>query len=356
MDTNNNQLKESRDRIDDIDSGIIDLLARRQIEVERILEYKKKNSLPVYNPAREEDMISRLRILGREKNLDPDFLEELFRIIIGRSRVEQNDSRSKTGVRPGTKVLVVGGTRGMGKYFAERLKDSGYETRVMGSRDWDRVKDLCKGIDLALISVPIDSTVEVIEKISAFLPEKAVLADLTSVKKEPLKAMMTFHRGPVAGIHPVFGPSSSGMDKQIIAVTQGRDMNECQWLMDQLSQWGAIVVYSDAEEHDRIMAVVQALRHFATFAFGRFLFENKTDLFRTLEFSSPIYRLELGMVGRLFAQGPDLYSGIIFASSDRKDILKKYIFSMSELMDMVGKGDKKEFTRQTMKCPLNGTT
>ena len=51
MDTNNNQLKESRDRIDDIDSGIIDLLARRQIEVERILEYKKKNSLPVYNPA-----------------------------------------------------------------------------------------------------------------------------------------------------------------------------------------------------------------------------------------------------------------------------------------------------------------
>ncbi len=61
------------------------------------------------------------------------------------------------------------------------------------------------------------------------------------------------------------------------------------------------------------MGIVQSLRHFATFAFGQFLKRRQISLSRTLEFSSPIYRLELGMVGRLFAQDSSLYSEIIFA-------------------------------------------
>ena len=94
------------------------------------------------------------------------------------------------------------------------------------------------------------------------------------------------------------------------------------------------------------MAVVQALRHFATFTFGRFISRQNIDLFRSLEFSSPIYRLELGMVGRLFAQDPALYSGIIFASQERCEMLKDFLSSMTETMDIVVKGDKEEFEKQ----------
>ena len=65
--------------------------------------------------------------------------------------------------------------------------------------------------------------------------------------------------------------------------------------------------------------MVQALRHFATFIFGRFLYQRRINLNRTLEFSSPIYRLELDMVGRLFAQDPELYSEIIFATPERPE-------------------------------------
>ncbi|MBN1849084.1 MAG: bifunctional chorismate mutase/prephenate dehydrogenase [Deltaproteobacteria bacterium] len=339
-------LEASRVRIDEIDKELIDLLAERQAEVERIIDFKKKHHMPVRHPTREEDMISRRRLLGADRNLDPDYLEEIFRTILRQSRLEQTDSISKNGIRPGATVLIVGGTGGIGSYFKDWFIKSDYDVRVMGSRDWNRVEELCRDIDLALISVPIDSTVSVIEKISPFLPAGCVLADLTSIKKAPLQAMLKSHKGPVLGIHPLFGPTTSTMDKQIIVATPGRDADACKWIIDQLVEWGAVMVQSTEDEHDHIMAVVQALRHFATFAFGRFIFRHKVDLFRSLEFSSPIYRLELGMVGRLFAQDPALYSGIIFASPERIRLLKDYILSMGESIEMVEKGDKEEFNRQ----------
>jgi chorismate mutase/prephenate dehydrogenase len=341
-----NTLDKSRDRIDLIDSKIIDLLTERQAEVEKVIEYKKLKNMPVRHPAREEDMISRRRLMAKGKGLDPDYVEELFRSLLRQSRVEQTESKSEKGVKPDATVLIVGGKGGMGRYFAQWFYKSGYNTRVLGRNDWDKIEVLCKGIDLAIVSVPIESTLSVIERLTPYIPENAVLSDLTSIKKEPVNAMMKLHKGPVLGIHPLFGPSTSSMDKQIIVVTPGRDEVACKWVIDQMLEWGAITVRSSGEEHDRIMAVVQALRHFATFTFGRFLYKKNVDLFRSLEFSSPIYRLELGMVGRLFAQAPDLYSGIIFASDERRSMLKEYIYSITELISMVESSDREEFEKE----------
>jgi chorismate mutase/prephenate dehydrogenase len=97
------------------------------------------------------------------------------------------------------------------------------------------------------------------------------------------------------------------------------------------------------------MGIVQALRHFATFTFGQFLKRRRISLSRTLEFSSPIYRLELGMVGRLFAQDPSLYSEIIFASGKRRELLKDYLASVTENLEMLEKGDKDLFQREFQK-------
>jgi chorismate mutase / prephenate dehydrogenase len=342
-------LESLRRKIDEIDLGIIKLLSDRQAQVDELVTFKKAHNLSVYHPAREEDMISERRAAGIKAGLDPDYLEELFRGIMRRSRMGQTDSISRKGIRDGATVLIVGGTRGMGKFFYEWFKRSGYNVRAMGSQDWGNIETLCKDIDLAIISVPIAVTGSVIQRIVPFLPAQCILSDLTSIKERPMKDMLESHKGPVIGLHPMFGPTTSSMDKQIIAVTPGRDADTCKWLVDQLSAWGAIVVHADGKEHDEAMAIVQTLRHFATFIFGRFLYRRKVDLFRTLEFSSPIYRLELGMVGRLFAQDPSLYSEIIFASPERRALIKDYIASVTESIDMVEKEDKEEFNRQFSK-------
>ena len=341
-----NRLDSLRQAIDDIDSQIVSLLSSRQKQVNRIVAVKKEHNLPVYHPAREEDLISAMRKQAADADLDPEFVEEIYRIIMRRSRIEQTGKMAEAAVRPGATVLIVGGRGEMGRYFASCFSNAGYTVRILDRDDWDRAAALCAGIDLAVISVPIDITVRTIENIGPLLPKTAVLTDITSIKKEPVEAMKRAHKVPALGLHPLFGPTTSSLDKQIIVSTPARDEEACRWVTEQLSAWGGIIVRSTPEEHDEIMAIVQSLRHFATFAIGRFMEQKKVPIKRTLAFSSPIYRLEMGMVGRLFAQDPALYAEIIFASDARKKLLKDYIESLGQTMDMVEKGDREAFVAE----------
>jgi len=338
-----NDILALRARIDEIDGQILSLLAQRQIQVEKVVKLKKIHNIPVYHPAREEDLISKLRVQANKTNLDPDFMEDLYRLILRQSRVKQIDQMAGKGVRPDTSVLIIGGDGQMGQFFASLFRKSGYEVRILEKKDWNNAKQLCENIDLALISVPIEITCDIIEQIAPFLGPKTILADLTSIKDEPLKKMLESHPGAVTGLHPLFGPSSGSLDKQIVVVTAGRDSDRCQWLVDQMTLWGAVIVPCSAEEHDEIMEIVQTLRHFATFSFGQFLYEKHARLERTLEFSSPIYRLEFGMVGRLFAQDASLYSEIIFATKQRRQLLKDYIASLNNHLEMLEANDKHLF-------------
>lgn len=337
-----------RQDIDSIDERIVSLLAERQAVVEKVVALKKANSLPVYHPAREENLIYNRRAQAKKAGLNEDYIEELYRGILRRSRLEQSSRMASKAVRAGV-VLIVGGTRGMGLYFKKYFSEAGYEVRVMGSKDWPDVERLCDGIDLAIISVPITITCETARKLAPHLPKNAVLTDLTSIKEIPLKGMLEAHAGPVVGLHPLFGPTTSTLDKQIVVATPGRDDEACKWVEDQFSAWGSIVVRATAKEHDEIMGCVQSLRHFATFCFGQFLSKRGIDLSRSLEFSSPIYRLELCMVGRLFAQDPSLYSGIIFASEERRELLKGYVESLAGNLEMLEKGDTEHFREEFMK-------
>ncbi len=343
------ELEILRRQLDNIDREIVSLLGKRQAEVERVVSLKKAYNLPVYHPAREEDLLSQRRIQGAEAELDPDYIEDIYRRILRQSRVEQTARLAQKGVRAGATVLLVGGLGSMGQYFHNWFADAGYNIRILDRHDWPNADKLCEGIELAIISVPIEVTNAVADRLGPYLPADCVLADITSIKESPLNAMLDSHEGPVVGLHPLFGPTTSTMDKQIVVVTPGRNLPACKWLIDQFSVWGSIILQVSAKEHDEVMSIVQTLRHFATFAFGQFLRRRHVDLSRTLEFSSPIYRLELGMVGRLFAQDPSLYSEIIFASPERLTLLKDFLTSLTENLAMIEKGDKDVFSAEFRK-------
>jgi len=339
-------LEAHRRRVDDIDRRLVELLAERQAAVEQIAELKRKHNLPAYHPAREENLLSQRRRQAQAAGMDPDFVDELFRCILRQSRVRQTAGLTLKSSRPGARVLVVGGKGAMGEYFARWFANSGYTVRILDRDDWERAAELCADIDLALLCVPIDVTASVCRRLGPFLPSRCVLADVTSIKEEPLRAMLEAHRGPVLGLHPLFGPGTSTMDKQIIVYAPGRAPRETEWLLDQLDAWGGILLESDAAEHDEIMSVVQALRHFATFVFGRFLCRKGIDLPRALEFSSPIYRLEMGMVGRFFAQDPHLYAEIVFSSARRRQLLRDFVLSSQEIKEMLEEDGRERFVEE----------
>lgn len=343
------QLDQLRQEIDRIDKQMVELLAQRRRTVEQVVQVKQQHDLPTFHPAREENLISARRAQAVQAGLDPDYVEDLFRTVLRNSRVGQLDTLGRRGVRPGANVLIVGGRGNMGRFLARWFSQSDYEVRILDREDWAQVQTLAANVDLCLLAVPIGITPSVAAQIAEHLPSGCILADITSLKREPLEAMLRAYSGPVVGLHPLFGPATTTMDKQIVAVSPGRNPEACQWLLDQLSLWGNILVETPADEHDEIMGIVQALRHFATFAFGQFLCSQEVPIHRTLELSSPIYRLELAMVGRLFDQDPSLYAEIVFATPERQELLKSFIRSLDANFGLIERGDKAEFTAQFRK-------
>jgi chorismate mutase / prephenate dehydrogenase len=338
-----------REQIDSIDTQLVDLLAQRLRVVHKVTEVKQQHDLPTFHPAREENLISARRAQATQAGLDPDYVEDLFRTVLRHSRVGQLDTLGRRGVRLGARILIVGGRGQMGRFFSNWFRQSDYDVRVLDREDWPQVSSLAAGADLCLLAVPIDLTAAVADQIAPHLPPACVLADITSLKHKPLEAMLHSHAGPVVGLHPLFGPATTTMDKQIVVVSPGRQMEQCQWLLDQLTVWGNVLVETPAAEHDEIMGIVQALRHFATFTFGQFLHSRGVPILRTLELSSPIYRLELAMVGRLFAQDAEMYAEIVFATPERLTLLKDYIESLQQNLGLVQRGDKAEFVARFRK-------
>lgn len=337
------QLSRLREQIDAVDRQMLDLLEKRLALVAQVGEVKSEHGMPIYAPEREASMLASRREEAQKKGISPDLIEDILRRIMRESYTSENDSGFKClnpSLRP---VTILGGNGQLGRIFTRLFKLSGYEVRVLGRNDWDRAEELLSDAGLVIVSVPINTTCDVISKIGSYLADDCILADFTSIKHEPLQAMLKAHRGPVVGLHPMFGPDIASLAKQVVAYCDGRMSEEYQWLLEQIQIWGAKIEPISALEHDQNMTLIQAMRHFNSFVYGVHLAEENPRLDKLVALSSPIYRLELAMVGRLFAQDPVLYADIIMASPRNLAMIKRFHQRFGEAIVLLENSDKETF-------------
>ncbi|MFZ7134876.1 bifunctional chorismate mutase/prephenate dehydrogenase [Avibacterium avium] len=336
-------LKELRTEIDTLDQELLQLVAKRLALVKKVGEIKHQHGLPIYVPNREAEMLQARRQEAEKLGVPPDLIEDVLRRLMRESYTRENQFGFKT-VNPNIKkIVIVGGKGKLGGLFARYLQLSGYQVESLGRNDWDNAAQILSGADVVIVSVPIVNTVETIERLAPYLTENMLLTDLTSVKKAPLAKMLEVHKGAVVGLHPMFGPDIASMAKQVVVRCNGRYPERYQWLLDQISIWGAKIYQVDATEHDQSMTYIQALRHFATFANGLHLSKQPVELAKLLALSSPIYRLELAMIGRLFAQDGALYADIIMDKPENLEVIESLKQSYEESLKFFEQGDKQGF-------------
>lgn len=237
-------------------------------------------------------------------------------------------------------VTIVGGKGVMGQFFQQRLSVAGHHVKTLGRTDWDKVSELLADADLVLISVPIDRTIEIIGQIAPSLPANAVLADITSIKAPIVTAMLASHSGPVVGLHPMFGPGVQSFLSQKVVICPGRDDEACQWLLDFMAEDGGDLIVCTPEEHDQMMVAVQAIRHFSAFGLGVFLAQEGIDIGRSLELSSPIYRIGINNVSRLFGQDASLYVEIMLSTEERRKAIARLANTFVRLAKLVEGEDR----------------
>lgn len=340
------ELESPRKRLDEIDEQILDLLSERGEIVRDVIKKKVENQLPVFVPAREEEKTKAFKELAKTKDIDPDWAEDFLRMIMTASRATQSQEKFPIATTRPKHILIIGGEGGMGSLYKRMAKQTGHVVYSVDKSNWYELEEWIPKLDMAIVTVPINVTENVIERLSGRLKKETILADFTSNKSTPIEAMLKAHEGPVVGLHPMHGPDVENLSKQLMVFCNARYGEKATWFKDQCELWGMRVIEADPEKHDHVMHLVQGLRHFVALLHGSFMEEYDLKPQDMLDYSSPIYRAELMMTGRIFAQDAELYADIVFANKERRELLLTFFNHHKKLATLVEQNDREGFIKE----------
>lgn len=240
----------------------------------------------------------------------------------------------------GIKIGIIGGTGGMGRWFADLLIREGYAVAVAGRSGKPDLVYLAETSDVVIISVPMAVTDETIARVGPHVREEALLMDLTSVKEAPVKAMLAASSSEVIGCHPLFGPTTATMAGENVVICPARGDKWLSWWKTLLAGQGAVITEMAPEEHDRFMAVVQGLNHLNTLALGMVLRKKNITLPDLRHLTTPLFTAKAGILARVLTGNPALYADLFTQNSYLEELIELYDEALRELKSKIGARDR----------------
>lgn len=236
-------------------------------------------------------------------------------------------------------VGIIGGTNGMGCWLADILTAQGCIVHVTGRKTKMTAAAAAEISDVIVVSVPIAATNGVIAQVGPLLKKEKLLMDLTSLKKEPVARMLACSEAEVVGCHPLFGPTVLQAAGHNIVLCRGRGSVWYDWIKNIFEKEGYTLLERTPGEHDRMMAVVQALNHLNTITLGLAIAETGVPLEEVNRFSTPIFKTKMDIVKKVFTESPALYADIIAGNPELDDLLRTYESVVRDIRGLVTAGD-----------------
>jgi chorismate mutase/prephenate dehydrogenase len=312
--------------------------------VRRIGALKAGAHRPLFDRQREREVYARSRTVAREVGLDPEVARRLMQVLVESSHDEQDAvGRGASPSLQPRRFLLIGGDGRMGRLISAQLRGRGHTVTVLERDDGQQAATLVAAAEIVVVAVPMGAAVQVIETVGPMLRADQLLCDINSLKRSVCAAMETACVGEIVGLHPMFGPTVGTLRRQKVVWCPVRTGVLAAWLKDEFGRMGVELVETTPETHDRMMAVVQVLVHYSTLVMGDALRRTGVDLEQSLAFTSPIYRLELAFVGRLFTQDPDLYAEIEMSNPHGKEVRRCFRDAAAQLAETIETGDRGEF-------------
>ncbi len=276
-------LNRIRDRIDEIDREILQLLKNRYENARLLGRIKSRRNLDYRDPEREKNILRSIELTTTSLGLDPKLVQPIFEQIFASSIQIQKPQPNRTakGLQD-TKILIVGGTGGMGRFFARLLALNGAEIKLAG-REIGRTRVAAKEMevesgtlldaassDIVIISAPMQETTRIASEIIPLMKPESLLVDFSSVKTgvTDMIAEKIPRKNEYVSLHPLFGPNTDHIHSQTLAIILSSPGPQWHKLAKALEREGAKFVSMSAAQHDKTMAYVQGLHHFALIAFG----------------------------------------------------------------------------------------
>src|SRR2546425_12858758 len=272
-----------RDRIDELDQEIVRLLKNRHENAKALGRIKSQRGLDYRDPEREKIILSRIERAATSLDLDPKLIRPIFEQILALSVQAQQDRPEKSAKRlDQVRILIVGGTGGMGRFFARFASLQGAKVKLAG-REINKTRTAAKEMevepgtildaassDIVILAVPMEETVRVATETASLMTTGCLLADLSSVKTgisdwiaEKIPKGLEY-----MSLHPLFGPGVDHLHDQVIVAVPYRPGQKWSRLARALQGGGSKLITMSAAQHDKTMAYVQGLHHFALISLG----------------------------------------------------------------------------------------
>ena len=263
-------------------------------------------------------------------------------------------------------MTIIGGTRGLGKWMAEHLKNdfnititsrnepSGKEiAKELGVKYNNNNIDAVKDADIILFCVPIVFMVDTIKEVAPHAPEGSLLMDVASIKTEAAEALDKYapENVEIMPCHPMFGPRVPTLERQIIVLTpfENRPNNWLKRIKDYLNSANCEIVITTPQEHDKYMSIVQGLTHFSYIALASTIRKLNINVKESRNFSSPVYSLMLDMASRIVYQNPYIYYSIQKNNKETENARKALIKESIYLSNLIEDGDEEDFVKTIVK-------
>jgi prephenate dehydrogenase len=234
-------------------------------------------------------------------------------------------------------IGIIGGTGGIGRWFAGFLEKEGYTVLVSGRKTGLDIPTMGRKCQVVIVSVPIGITPEVIGRVGPHMKKESLLMDLTSLKGEPVKCMLKSSVSEVIGVHPLFGTAADSIAGHKIVLCPARTRKWLNWLKGILTKNGADIIETTPERHDELMALVQVLNHLNSITMGMILRDSGVDLVELKRFATPMFHTKLDTIKKVFTNNPRLYAEIITLNPNIHKILDLYGKTLSNLKGLISK-------------------
>lgn len=232
------------------------------------------------------------------------------------------------------KTVLVGARGRMGAMLMARAAEAGLP--VSGA-DLPLTPEIlaptCENADLALICVPAAVLEATLAKVCPHLPSAAVLADITSVKEQPLRQMEQIWPGPVVGTHPLFGPRPEPDADLPVAVTPGHNANEQHLALVEgfFTALGCRIFQTTAQKHDQAMARIQGMNFITSLAYFALL-AGQDDL---LPYLTPSFDRRKAAARKMLTEDAQLFAGLFEANPHSHEAVRQY----RQMLNLAAAGD-----------------
>ena len=241
-------------------------------------------------------------------------------------------------------IGIIGGTGKMGTAFKNAFESIGLEVLISDESSPEKEKNIIKNCDWIILSVPIDQTVSVFNRIKNNISKDQIFSDFTSVK-----SILSDHvqecEFEFISCHPLFGPLNNFNGQNIVTIQV--NTSEKHIYIDKIFKKLELKVtqLKDFEEHDRYMSLIQGMTHFSHVCFTTAMKKMDLDLDKIMDICSPIYQSNISFSSRITGGDENLYTNIIMDNPINKEVIDMYLDTSKEISSLINNKDYENFKK-----------